>query len=251
VEEYKKMIKTIFQESNETYGVDRICGELRKRGKTASYHRVKGFMDDMGLHSIHKRRRQKSLTDSRKARGDEYVNLVKDLEITEPFQAVSSDISYIRTMEGFEYLCTVKDIASGIVLAETMAEHMSSELVLVTIKKALNRWHLPAGTIFHSDRGSQYTSKKVMEYLSENQIRQSFSRVGKPGDNAWSESFFANLKKEAVHWRHFKTREEARQAIFAYIEGFYNTSRIQKRLYYLSPIQWLRRWENGHLSEVA
>jgi repressor of nif and glnA expression len=94
VEEYKKMIKTIFQESNETYGVDRICGELRKRGKTASYHRVKGFMDDMGLHSIHKRRRQKSLTDSRKARGDEYVNLVKDLEITEPFQAVSSDISY-------------------------------------------------------------------------------------------------------------------------------------------------------------
>jgi len=84
-------------------------------------------------------------------------------------------------MEGFEYLCTVKDIASGIVLAETMAEHMSSELVLVTIKKALNRWHLPAGTIFHSDRGSQYTSKKVMEYLSENQIRQSFSRVGKPG----------------------------------------------------------------------
>ncbi|MEG3067371.1 MAG: IS3 family transposase [Syntrophaceticus schinkii] len=177
--------------------------------------------------------------------------LVKDLEITEPFQAVSSDISYIRTMEGFEYLCTVKDIASGIVLAETMAEHMSSELVLVTIKKALNRWHLLAGTIFHSDRGSQYTSKKVMEYLSENQIRQSFSRVGKPGDNAWSESFFANLKKEAVHWRHFKTREEARQAIFAYIEGFYNTRRIQKRLYYLSPIQWLRRWENGHLSKVA
>jgi hypothetical protein len=75
------MIKTIFQESNETYGVDRICGELRKRGKTASYHRVKGFMDDMGLHSIHKRRRQKSLTDSRKARGDEYVNLVKDPDL--------------------------------------------------------------------------------------------------------------------------------------------------------------------------
>jgi repressor of nif and glnA expression len=85
VEEYKKMIKTIFQESNETYGVDRICGELRKRGKTASYHRVKGFMDDMGLHSIHKRRRQKSLTDSRKARGDEYaptlINLKKRISL--------------------------------------------------------------------------------------------------------------------------------------------------------------------------
>jgi putative transposase len=251
VDEYKKMIKTIFQKSKGTYGVDRICSELRKCGKTASYHRVKRLMDDMGLHSIHKRRRQRSLTDSRRACGDEYVNLVKDLEITEPFQVVSSDISYIRTMKGFEYLCTVKDIASGIVLAESMAEHMNSDLVLATIKKALNRWHLPAGTIFHSDRGSQYTSQKVMEYLSENHIWQSFSRVGKPGDNAWSESFFANLKKEAVHWRHFKTREEARQGIFAYIEGFYNTRRIQKRLDYLSPIQWLRRWEDEHLLVVA
>jgi putative transposase len=227
VDEYKKMIKTIFQESKETYGVDRIRGELRKRGKTASYHRVKRFMDDMGLHSIHKRRRQRSLTDSRRARGDEYVNLVKDLEITEPFQVVSSDISYIRTMKGFEYLCTVKDIASGIVLAESMAEHMNSDLVLATIKKALNRWHLPAGTITVIEE-ARCTSQKVMEYLCENHIRQSFSRVGKPGDNAWSESFFANLKKEAVHWRHFKTREEARQAIFAYIEGFYNTKDTKK-----------------------
>ncbi len=170
------MIKTIFQESNGTYGVDRICGELRKRGKIASYHRVKRFMDDMGLHSIHKRRRQRTLTDSRRARGDEYVNLVKDLEITEPFQVVSSDISYIRTMKGFEYLCTVKDIASGIVLAESMAEHMNSDLVLATIKKALNRWHLPAGTIFHSDRGSQYTSQKVMEYLSDNHIYKRYNK---------------------------------------------------------------------------
>jgi len=123
-------------------------------------------------------------------------------------------------MKGFEYLCTVKDIASGIVLADSMAEHMNSDLVLATIKKALNRWHLPPGTVFHSDRGSQYTSQKVIGYLSGNHIWQSFSRVGKPGDNAWSERFFANLKEEAVYWRHFKTRKEARQTIFAYIEGF-------------------------------
>ncbi|WP_198142457.1 IS3 family transposase [Syntrophaceticus schinkii] len=112
-------------------------------------------------------------------------------------------------------------------------------------------------TVLRRGKGSNpfplvdYTSQKVMEYLCENHIRQSFSRVGKPGDNAWSESFFANLKKEAVHWRHFKTREEARQGIFAYIEGFYNTRRIQKRLDYLSPIQWLRRWEDEHLLVVA
>lgn len=248
---YKELIQDIFQKSQGTYGVDRTCGELRKRGKTASYKRVKRFMIEMGLHSIHNRRRQRSLTDSRKARGDEYRNLTQDLEITDPFQVICSDISYIRTAEGFDYLCQIKDVVSGVVLAESMADHMKSELVLETIKKALKRWNLPAGTIFHSDRGSQYISGPVMRFLEEKRIQQSFSRVGKPGDNAWSESFFANLKKEAVHWRHFKTRLEARQAIFAYIEGFYNTRRIQKRLDYLSPLQWLKRWKNDHLSAVA
>ncbi len=90
-----------------------------------------------------------------------------------------------------------------------------------------------------------------MRLLQENKIQQSFSRVGKPCDNTWSKSFFANLKKEAVHWRQFKTRTEARQAIFAYIESFYNTRRIQKRLDYLSPVQWLRRWKYERLLAVA
>jgi putative transposase len=75
--------------------------------------------------------------------------------------------------------------------------------------------------------------------------------VGKPGDNAWSESFFANLKKESVHWAHFATREEARQAMFAYIEAFYNTTRIQKRLGYLSPLEWLGIWEQGKENMAA
>ena len=248
---YKKMILEIFKEGQGTYGVDRVCGELRKRNQKASYQRVKHFMLELGLHSIHKRRRQRSLTDSRKARGDEYRNLTRDIAITEPFQVISSDISYIRTAEGFEYLCQIKDVVSGLVLGESMSEHMRSELVMKTIQKALKRWNLPAGTIFHSDRGSQYTSEPVMRLLHGNKIQQSFSRVGKPGDNTWSESFFANLKKEAVHWRHFKTRTEARQTIFAYIESFYNTRRIQKRLDYLSPLQWLRRWKYEHLSAVA
>ena len=72
-------------------------------------------------------------------------------------------------------------------------------------------------------------------------IRQSFSRVGMPGDNAWSESFFANLKKETVHLMCFRTREEARERIFEHVEGFYNTKRVQKRLGYLSPMQWLKQ----------
>ena len=90
-----------------------------------------------------------------------------------------------------------------------------------------------------------------MNLLTKEGLRQSFSRVGTPGDNSWSESFFANLKKETVHWTHFQTRAEARQKIFAYIEGFYNTRRIQKRLDYLSPLQWLKRWNLGLQTRVA
>jgi putative transposase len=208
-------------------------------------------MEDMGLKSIHMRRRQRSLTDSRKSRGEGYASLVRGSAIEKPFQVLSSDISYIRTKEGFDYLCQVKDVVSGVVLGESMSERMKAELVMDTIRKVVMRWKLPPGCIFHSDRGSQYTSAAVRGLLTRYGLRQSFSRVGKPGDNAWSESFFANLKKESVHWIHFKTREEARQAMFAYIEGFYNTRRVQKRLGYLSPKQWLEKWFHNHSYEAA
>jgi putative transposase len=145
----------------------------------------------------------------------------------------------------------VKDVASGVVLAQKMSERMNAELVVDTIHQMVKRWVLPSGCIFHSDRGSQYTSCVVKELLNSHKIKQSYSNVGKPGDNSWSESFFANLKKEAVHWRHFSTREEARNAMFAYIEGFYNTKRIQRRLGYLSPMQWLEQWYANNLISVA
>jgi putative transposase len=248
---YRNKIKEYFEEGRGTYGVDRICGILRKNGNKASYSRIKRLMDEMGLVSIHRRRRQRSLTDSRKARGDGYPNLTKGLEITEPFQVISSDISYIRTDEGFGYTCQIRDVVSNVVLAESMANNMKSDLVVGAIKQAIRRWKLPEGTIFHSDRGSQYTSEAVMSLLKKYGLKQSFSRIGMPGDNAWSESFFANLKKEQVHWWHFKTVNEARQVLFEYIEVFYNRQRVQKRLGYLSPIQWLKQWQQQASKLVA
>jgi putative transposase len=248
---YAEEVKKAFASGEGTYGVDRVCGVMRRNGEKASRNKVAKHMQEMGLQSIHKRRRQRSLTDSRNARNDTYPNLVRGLEITEPFQVITSDITYIKTGEGFEYLCKIKDVASGVVLAESMMEHMKAELVAQAIKNAVKRWHLPEGTIFHSDRGSQYTSSTVRELLKKHNLRQSFSRVGKPGDNAWSESFFANFKKEAIHWRWFPTRAQAREAVFAYIEGFYNTRRVQKRLGYLSPKQWLKRWMGGQLELTA
>jgi putative transposase len=90
-----------------------------------------------------------------------------------------------------------------------------------------------------------------MEQVASYGWQQSFSRVGKPGDNSWSESFFANLKKEIIHWHFYPTRDQARQAIFEYIEVFYNRQRAQKRLGYLSPVQYLEQWQKGQLKTAA
>lgn len=249
--EYEKAIIKIFTDSGSTYGPGRVCGVLRRQEYTASYKRVSRIMKRFGLSSIHNRRRQRSLTDSRKAKGKKWPNLIHAIKTFEPFRVITSDISYVRTDEGFGYLCKIKDVASGIVLAHTMADNMKTELVTKTIIKAKKRWNITEGCIHHSDLGAQYTAKATQDLLRKLGFQQSFSRAGKPGDNSWSESFFSILKKEAVHWRNFQTREYAYQEVFAYIEGFYNTCRVQKRLGYLSPIEWLNHYRKELLISVA
>jgi len=122
--------------------------------------------------------------------------------------------------------------------------------VTETIEQAMKRWKIKA-CIFHTDRGSQYTSEAVESLLKHHGLVHSYSGVGKPGDNAWSESFFANLKKEIVHWRYYETIEQARQAIFEYVEVFYNRQRVQEKLGYLSPMAWLEQRQKGEIIFVA
>jgi putative transposase len=233
-------IKRIFDESEGTYGPDRICGVLRRKGIKASYRQVSGMMSELGLKSIHRKHKTRSLTDSRKARGEGYENLVRDEVINKPRQAVCSDITYLKSGEGWVYLCIVKDIATGEILGEAMSDNLRKDLVIQALKNAQTRHRLPSGTIFHSDRGSQYTSKEFKGLLRKYGIKQSFSRVGMPGDNAWAESFFATLKKECIHFRQFPNRDGLKQAVFAWIEGFYNNRRVQARLGYLSPRHYAR-----------
>ena len=234
----KELIKKIFDESGKTYGPDRICGVLRRIGCKASYRKISRLMAEMGLSSIHNRHRTRSLTDSRKSRGSGYLNLVIDQLFNMPYQALCSDITYLKSGEGWLYLCNVKDIVTGEILGHAMSETMRKELVIQAFLNAQARHNLPRGTIFHSDRGSQYTSKAFMETLKRYGIRQSFSRVGMPGDNAWAESFFATLKKECIHFKQFSTREALKQTVFSWIESFYNNRRVQARLGYLSPREY-------------
>ena len=155
----KTEIKRIFDESEGTYGPDRICGVLRNRGQKASYGKVSDMMAEMGLNSIHNRhKKQRSLTDSRKARGAGFPNLVRGEVFDRPGQAVCSDISYLRSDEGWVYHCIVKDIVSGEILGESTGERMRKELVIKAFLNAQARHGLAPGTIFHSDRGSQYSA---------------------------------------------------------------------------------------------
>ncbi len=252
LQKIRDKVKTVFEKDGKgAYGATRICGCMRRDGWKASYPVVKRVMEEERLKSSHCRRRQRSLTDSRKSRGAGFRNLTRGLEITRPFQVLSSDISYVRTGEGFDYSCQVRDVLTNTVLAAYQTEHMKADLVAKTIKMAKDRWNLPADTIFHSDRGSRFTANDVMRQIKGYGWKQSFSRVGKPDNNAWSESFFSILKKEIIHWRHYATSKEARQKIYEFIEVFYNRKRAQKRLGYLSPLQYLESWQQDQLQAVA
>ena len=249
--EREKEVLEIFEQGEGHYGAERISGIIRENGGHASFGVVKGILQDRQLKSSHCTRRQRSLTDSSRSRDDRYVNLTKDLTVDRPFQVLSSDITYIRTGEGFDYLCQIRDVFTNMVLGQCQQQRMTTDLVLHTVQAAQRRWPIPEGAVLHSDRGSQYTSKSVAILAERLGWKQSFSRVGKPGDNAWSESFFSIIKKEIIHWRFYPTRESARQRVFEYIEIYYNRQRKQKRLGYLSPIQYLNRWLDQNRTCVA
>ena len=146
----------------------------------------------------------------------------------------------------FQYI-----IVTGEVPGYHSSERMTKELVINAFLSMTARYRLEPGCIFHSDRGSQYTSNMFKEILMQYGFRQSFSRVGIPGDNAWAESFFAGMKKEIIHWRHYETREHVRLVVFEHIEVYYNGKRVQERLGYISPGKYFERLQIQKSSKVA
>jgi putative transposase len=157
------------------------------------------------------------------------------------------DITYISTGEGWLYLAAVEDLYQKKIVGWALDSRMTKELTLKAINQAITRERQDKGLIFHSDRGSQYAAYDYQDKLRENGIRQSMSAKGDCYDNACMESFFATLKKELVHRRRFKTREEAKIAIINYIETWYNTKRCHSSLDYMSPKEYelFHRQEQG------
>lgn len=156
----------------------------------------------------------------------EYKDLLKrKFKVQAPNMAWVSDITYVRVANGFNYVCTVMDLYSRKIIAWKVARNPNSILVLKTLEEAWKIRGKPEAVIFHSDRGTQYTSKMVREALSAKNFVQSFSKSGSPYDNAVAEAFFRYLKEEELNRRNFSCTEELRRSLFTYIDGFYNTRR--------------------------
>ena len=253
VRDYAERVRLAFEESGGVYGADRICGMLRSRGYGASFRKVRECMISQGP-EIDSHAAEAAIAHEQRSVSRRGVR--ESCEGNGNRQAVSGDIERhqlypygrggIRVPVPDTGRSERNDPCGGDVGSHeggTRARHAqegSPELGRRYLR--FGGGALPSDCIFHSDRGSQYASEKVMKYLGKRRIRQSFSRVGTPGGNSWSESFFPVLKKESLHWVHFHTREDVRQAMSGYIEGFYNTKRVQKRLGYLSPSRWLNEW---------
>lgn len=229
-----RQIERIHCRSRGTYGSPRITRELAKEGRRLGKNRVARLMRQAGLVGVGRRRRKvrTTLSDARLPASE---NLIKDLRISGPNQVWVADITYVGTEEGWGYLAAVLDIWSRKIVGWSFKPHMESTLVCQALEKALFQRRPPSGLIHHSDRGSQYASRELRSLLSRHGIQSSMSAKGNCYDNATMESFFGTLKSEEIYRRHFETLAEAREAIFDYIETFYNRQRQHSSLDGLSP----------------
>ena len=231
------MIKEIFTENKERYGSPRITEELRHRGISCNKKRIARLMRKEGISAkIFRKYRITTQSDHDRARPS---NLLGREFIRGRMNEVwTSDITYIRTDEGWLYLSAVMDLYSRKILGWHLDKRLDSDLVEKALQNALYDREISEGIIFHSDQGAQYASESFRHLLEINGFIQSMSRRGNCYDNAVTESFFHTLKTELVNRTRYKTREEARRSIFEYIEIFYNRKRLHSSIGYHSPVEY-------------
>ena len=227
-------IQEIYHAHHGRYGAPRIHATLQREAKLCSEKRVSRLMRAQGL--VGKTRRRSTKTTIRDPGQSIAENvLAREFRPEKPNQVWSSDISYIPTKEGWLYLAVTLDLYARYVVGWAMDATMPAELPLKALEMAISRRNPAAGLLHHSDRGSQYTSSLFQTALTRRGWVCSMSRKGECWDNAVSESFFETLKRELVDDQVYLTRDQARQAIFEYIEVYYNRKRLHSTLGYLTP----------------
>ena len=239
-------IRAIHTDSGGTYGSPRVHAELRRRGQTVNRKRVERLMCDHGIVG-HRPRRRRSLTkaDATAAPAPDLVGRL--FAPDQPDVTWCGDVTYIPTGEGWLYLASVIDLASRHLVGWSMGTHHDAALVVGALDAAVGtrgRQRMDA-TIFHTDRGSEYTSAACIDTCQRLGLRRSMGRTGSCLDNAVAESFFASLKVELVDRCHYRTRAQARASIFAWIHR-YNRWRLHSTIGYLPPVEWERHYALAH-----
>ncbi len=244
--ELGEVIAYLFADSDGTYGYRRIHAALARVGRHADPQTVRSIMAELGLVAAQPRKKGPVTTISSDA-GELPDLLGRDFAATDPGTKLVGDITYIRTWAGWVYLATVLDCATKKAVGYAMAEHMRTELIIEALDMAVRNGRTRPGlTIFHSDRGTQYTSDDFAKYAKANGVTRSVGRTGICYDNAWAESFNATLKNERVHRTSYPTRARAIADITKWIELRYNHKRLHSALGYRTPDEVEDEWYATH-----
>jgi putative transposase len=230
------LIGRIFVDSLETYGAPRIHAELREaHGVGVGRKRVARLMRELGLEGVSRRgkRRRTTIPDPASAPAPDLVGW--RFTASRPNELWLADITYLPTHEGWLFLAVVLDAFSRRVVGWSMRDDLKAELVVDALAMAVTRRKPPAGVVHHSDRGSQYTSLAFGKTLRDSGLVASMGRRGDAFDNAACESFISTIKNELIKRRSWTSRDQARLAVFSYIETFYNPRRRHSALRYQSP----------------
>ena len=230
----RKVIRSIFEESRETYGSPRIHGELQDQGIRCSRKRVARLIKEEGLEPK-KARRFRVTTISAPSHEKAPNILDRQFQVNAPNTAWVGDITYLWTPGSWLYLAVLLDLYSRRVIGWALSTEMTQDLSLAALDQAIFERTPEAGVLHHSDRGSQYTSNDYRQRLKDNELIASMSKKGDCWDNAVAESFFATLKVELGD--SFSSFEAARIALIDYIEIFYNRRRRHTSLGGLTPVQ--------------
>jgi transposase InsO family protein len=241
------LIEPIFNDSEQTYGHRRIHATLLRRGERVTPELVRSIMRELGLNPCQPRPFRPTTTLAGDA--SSIPDLVaRDFTADAPGTKLVGDITYLPTWQGWLYLATVIDCHTKACIGYALAEHLRADLVIDALQMAARNYTLADGAIFHSDRGTQYTSRSFAEAAAELGVRRSVGRTGSCFDNALAESFNASLKVERVHRTVYPTREHARKDVTRYIEFRYNTKRLHSALGYRTPQEVHDEYRNQQLA---
>jgi len=234
----KEQIRSIHAQSRQTYGAPRVQVQLRSQGRCHGRNRIARLMREQGLCGRQKKRYRVVTTNSKH---DQPIapNRLAEMAVAEkPNQIWVADITYVTTAQGWVYVAAILDLYSRKIVGWAVSQQIDTALVLMALSMALTHRQPPAGLVFHSDRGVQYASGDYRQALAAARLVASMSRKANCYDNATMEAFWSTLKLELIYRRQFEHASQLSQALFDYIEVFYNRQRLHSALGYRSPAEF-------------